>query len=360
MDNWNDHREGDWDNPPGQKQDGPPEERYLGLTATQFNVAVLGVVAAVVLAVGLFFFGGAAAMQDLFTGDEKSSSESAAVVETVTPTATEVPSSPTPSPDATPTDASTPPTGDSDDGADDSGDSTDGTDESGDTVEQVLNTFDPFTMMGALGSSDSPSDITITGPTGASLTPSEQENESLKAILLQKDDLPSGFTSLGEMSYSIPIEDVTADMAISMFASGDLTSADFGPMVMSAALDGSGLASEFDDFDEMEGMTQADLDEAAAGMEEFGVTFADLEILDASGLGDAGMGMHMVMDFGGMFEAFGMPADDSIPDGIAYDMYIFLRGERVLMVMVMWPSDAAAGVDARALAEIMDARAAAQ
>ncbi len=337
---WNDPRGGGPYGPSGDKQNGPREERYLGLTATQFNLAVFAVVGVIVLVVGLFFFGGAGAVQDLFSGGDEASTESAAVVDSVTPTATAVPPTATP----TPTPAS------------DVGEPTDEGSEA--AVANVLDTFDPFTLMGALGSSGSVPDIEITGPGGAPAVPSDQADDSLKAILVREGDLPSDFQSFGDMSFSIPTEAGTADMVASMFARGDLYSGDFGSMVMSAVMAGSDVTGELGDFDGMEEMTQAQLDEAAAFMEEFGITLTDLTVLDASGLGDAGMGMHMVMDFSGMFEAFGLPDDGSMPGGIAWDMYVFVRGERMLMVMVMWPSDEA-GVDARALAEIMDARAAA-
>ena len=39
------------------------------------------------------------------------------------------------------------------------------------------------------------------------------------------------------------------------------------------------------------------------------------------------------------------------------DMYAFAAGDRVLVVMVMWPTDESPGVDARALAEVMESRA---
>ena len=40
-------------------------------------------------------------------------------------------------------------------------------------------------------------------------------------------------------------------------------------------------------------------------------------------------------------------------------MYMFLRGDRALMIMVMWPANQQPGVDGRALAETMDGKAAA-
>jgi hypothetical protein len=339
---WNDNRGGGLHRPPGHGQDEPAEERYCGLTATQFNVVVLSVVGAVAAAIALVFLGGAGAVGDFFGGGEDSSSESVAVVETVTPTATEAPPEATPVPTPEPA-----PTIDIDDSPDEGGEA---------PVEQVLNTFDPFSLMGALGASASPRDIDITGPGGAPSLSSDDVDESLKAVLLQESDLPPGLSSFSDMSFSVPTGSGTADMAANMFADGDLASGDFGRMVMSVAMAGSDIAAEFDDLDDLE-MTQAELDEAAVYMEEFGITLTDLRLLDASGLGDAGMGMHMAMDFSGMFEAFGLPPDDSMPGGIAWDMFVFLRGERVLMVMVMWPTDGVSGIDARALADIMDARA---
>lgn len=329
---------------PERKQDAPPpEQTYFGLTATQFNVAVFAVIGAIALVVGLFLFGGAGAVQDMFGGDDDASPRSVAVVRTVVPTVTAAPSTPIPSPTSAPT-----PAGDVDRGTG-QGD--------GGAVGQVLNTFDPLTLMGALGSSSSVPDVDITGPGGATSVPTDQADDALKMIPLREGDLPTDFQSFGEMSFSVPTENGTADMVASMFATSDLNSNDFGNMVMSAVIVGPDIASEFGDIDEMGEITQADLNEAAAAMEEFGVALTELEILDASGLGDAGMGIHMVMDFSGMFEALGAPPDESMPDGIAWDMYVFVRGERALMVMVMWPSDEAARVDALALAEIMDARA---
>ena len=71
------------------------------------------------------------------------------------------------------------------------------------------------------------------------------------------------------------------------------------------------------------------------------------------------MGMHMTMDLGALLSAFGAPNDGSNPvaSGIAIDMYLFVRGDHLLMTMVMWAADKAPGVDGRALAEVMDSKA---
>jgi hypothetical protein len=64
------------------------------------------------------------------------------------------------------------------------------------------------------------------------------------------------------------------------------------------------------------------------------------------------------MFFGGLFEALAAPETDYLfIDGIAMDMYMFVRGEHALMLMVMLPAGESRAVDARDLAEIMDAKA---
>jgi hypothetical protein len=81
----------------------------------------------------------------------------------------------------------------------------------------------------------------------------------------------------------------------------------------------------------------------------------------------------MEIDLGAFFEAlvagfgeeFGdVEADLSqeeipIPEGIGMDIFMFVRGDRMLMLMVMWPLGENPGVDARELADAMDDRAAA-
>ena len=94
--------------------------------------------------------------------------------------------------------------------------------------------------------------------------------------------------------------------------------------------------------------------------DQIGIAFSNLHELDASGLGDNGFGMHMEMDFAGLLEAFAVPEEENPFDaGIAMDMYMFLRGERVLMTMAMRPADQQPGADGRSLAETMDGKAAA-
>ena len=182
---------------------------------------------------------------------------------------------------------------------------------------------------------------------------------SLQVALLTGDDLPGDFLSLGDFAYNVPSEYGELQMAASMFTSGDVASEELGATVMSAvvaippgALDDLGDPSHWLNADE------ADLADVQAALGESGLGLTDLRLLDASGLGDGGVGMHMTLDFGALFGALGAPDEaNPIAAGLSMDMYMFLRGDRMLMTIVMWPAGSPSGVDGHALAEIMDGRA---
>ena len=209
----------------------------------------------------------------------------------------------------------------------------------------LFSTLNPFQLLSAAGGQPASTDV----------------DPSLKAALLDESDLPSGFAGFGDFSYSVPSEFGDIGMVASMFASGDLASQELGTMVMSAVLAVPPDArDQFGDFDELQDLSAADLQQIEAVAGQIGVAFSNLHELDASGLGDKGFGMHMEMDFAGLLGAFGAPEGETPFDaGIAFDMYLFLRGERVLMAVVMWAADQQPGVDGRALAEAMDGKAAA-
>lgn len=317
MGRWNGPYHGSGGNPDEEQ----PEERYLGLTANQLNLGFFVLIGAVALAVFLIAFNGAGAIGDLFGGDSERSQQ-AAVVGTATPGAGDR--------DAAP--AGAPSEGDGQGGAD--------------TVSAVFDTFNPFSLLGAVGG-DAPA---------TDAAPSQAADGSLEAALLDEGDLPAGFQFFGEFSFSMPTDSGTGEMVANMFASGDLASGDLGAMVMSAALEGPPDA--LGDFSDMGGISDEELDEMAAVFDQLGMSVDDFRLLDASGLGDGGMGMHMVMDFGGLLDSFGSLGEEPPFSAIAWDMYIFARGDRMYMLMVMWPADGSAGVDSRGLAEVMDAKAA--
>jgi hypothetical protein len=296
------------------------EPRYLGLSPAHFNVAFFAVLGVIALAAFLFL-GGAGAIGDLVDGDEPAKSS----VSTPRDSST------------TDDDTSVPPL----DG------STGGT-SGGSTVANVLGTIDPLSMVGALTSGQAP---TLGDPIAAS-----EGDGSLKDALLREGDLPAGFQPAGEMTFSMPVEGTTANMAMNMFATGDIESGDFGAMAMSAAIEGEGLAD------------MADFDSAALGDAELaemqealgGLGIGDVGLLDATGLGEGGFGMHVEMDLSELLAGFGDLAEisgEDVPTAFAFDMYMWVEGDRMYMVMVMWTPDSGAGVDGRALADVVDGRA---
>jgi hypothetical protein len=208
----------------------------------------------------------------------------------------------------------------------------------------LLNTLNPLELLGS---------ATSGRPSFGAVDP------DLSGPLLTADDLPSDYLSLGDFTFSMPSEYGDLEMAASMFSTSGPSSDEFGPIVMSAVVAVPPAAlEEFGDLDQLGEATQADLDELRDVFDELGGAVTDLRLLDASDLGDGGMGMHLVLDLGAFLGAFGAPEEGNpFEGGIAMEMYMFVRGDRMLMTMVMWPADMSSGVDGRDLAEVMDARA---
>lgn len=200
---------------------------------------------------------------------------------------------------------------------------------------------------------------------------SGEADPSLKEALLTLEDLPPGYSDMqpGGMSYSFETDQGGMSMAASMFTKGEAVDEFPESMVMSAVVVASGdLLDEsmgqlerYSDSAELE----REIRDALGGGEAMpGIDFKDLRVLDASDLGDGGVGLHMVMtmDLEQFAEEFGAsmpPEADFLKEGLAFDMYVFARGDHMLMVMSMWPGGGSAPVDARALAELMDGRTAA-
>lgn len=227
------------------------------------------------------------------------------------------------------------------DAVDDISDSTTDDDGSGDNV--FLSDLSPFELLGSLGGQPSVGGV----------------DASLEEALLDSDDLLSDFQSLGEFGATMPTEFGDIAMAANIFTTGDPASedlADMGTMVMSGAFALPPDAVE--DFQrEAREVSEADLEELEAMAGDL-AGLAQLEVLDASGLGDTGFGMGVTMDFAGLFGAFGAPADATEDAAIAMDAFVFLRDDRAYMVMVMWLDSASPEADARELAERIDQKAA--
>lgn len=183
---------------------------------------------------------------------------------------------------------------------------------------------------------------------------------TLKGALIRAEDLPPGFTSLGtgDFSFAFDTPEGRIEMAESMFFQGDVMAGEMGTVVMSAAMIPPGDMDEFyRGVDEMEGqeLTPEDLSEllGEGGMQ--GMELKEFRVFTVPGLGDKGFGMQMVIDMSGFASAFGSGLE-MYDAGLAFDMLMFAKGERMYMLMVMWPADDASGVDAQAVAEIMEGR----
>ncbi|MEX2158101.1 MAG: hypothetical protein WEB04_01725 [Dehalococcoidia bacterium] len=177
---------------------------------------------------------------------------------------------------------------------------------------------------------------------------------ALAGLLLGESDLPEAFASYGDFSFSAG----GGSMAARMFATGDPNSDDPGTIVMSMVVEVPP--------DEIDQLTEA-LDASSLENDIFGDgTFGDFEVVDASDLGDQAVGVHLEIDLGAFIgalsEAFGEEGEDvareELPfeSGIALDMYMFVRGDKMLMVSTVWPSDQSARADAHSLAALLSAR----
>ena len=214
--------------------------------------------------------------------------------------------------------------------------------------------FQPLSLMGG----------PIFGASGGGLdmqAGSQNVNPELKAVLLTAEDLPPGYNGLGgDIGYSMDMPEGSVSMAARMFAEGDVMSGEPGSIVMSAVM--AMPASALDEFDASIAKVE-NMDLSPEGIEKMvgesgvqGIEFKEFQLIEDPGLGEAGVGMHMVMDMSGA--AGGLGAEmGAYENGIAMDVYMFTRGERVLMLMVMWPAGEQPNVDGLALARIMDERA---
>lgn len=206
---------------------------------------------------------------------------------------------------------------------------------SDDVSRAVLDTVNPFDLLSGLGN--------------ASFGEADPE---LQAALLEPGDLPDDFLPLGDFSFSSPSEFGDIDLVANMFMSGDIVSGSFDAMVMSfvMSLPPEALEEFGGDFSALSGFDseiEDDFDDIAG---ESGVPISKVRLLDASGLGEGGFGMHMEMGSGDLLGGLGGVAGSPFAEGLAMDMYAFGEGDRMMMLLVMWPAGQSSGVDARDLA----------
>ena len=182
------------------------------------------------------------------------------------------------------------------------------------------------------------------------------------ATLLEQSDLPAAFRFSEEFGIS---DDLGRGMATRIFSTSDLESEDPGTIVISIAV--ALGPEELAEIDDLIGELERSYDEVEGS---FG--FDGFELLDASGLGNGGFGMRFELDFSAMFDALAedfalddadfeaeMEAEMALIAGIGMEAYFFFSDTQVLATMVMWTLERESSVDTLALAQIMDAKAAA-
>jgi hypothetical protein len=219
----------------------------------------------------------------------------------------------------------------------------------GGVLEEV---FQPLSMMGG----------PLFGASGSGMEGGSQNvDPELKAALLTADDLPSGYSSLaGDIGYSMDMPEGSVAMAARMFAESGVMSGESGSIVMSAVIAMPAVAlEEFDaSLAELENMdlSPEGIQKMVSESGMMGIEFKEFNVIKDPGLGESGVGLHMVMDMSGAAGGLGGEMG-AYEEGIAMDVYMFKSGERMLMVMVMWPAGEQTNADALALAEVMDGRA---
>jgi hypothetical protein len=205
---------------------------------------------------------------------------------------------------------------------------------------------------------------------GGDLPGLQEGDPALLQYVLRSGDVPPGYASMGESTFRAPDGISTggsADMAMSMFASGDPASGDIaaGAFLMS-------MAMQFEDLTDLEAMfdagnlSEADLQQAFEAGGSLGLEVTEFELLNTSGLGDNAVGLTVTIDMGALFEGLEEAFGEGAPPGVDLDalsritmkMYMFGRGDRAGAVMHMGFGAALAGydVDLLALARTVDGR----
>jgi hypothetical protein len=190
----------------------------------------------------------------------------------------------------------------------------------------------------------------------------EAADPELASMLIAETDLPTTFASVGgDVGFRMTMPQGETKMAMRTFSEGDPNASEMTPTIVSAAM--AMPPAALDEFDsqlaELDKMSTQDIQEAMGGASMMGIEFKELSV-DRISLGDGGMSMHMVMDLSGLLEGLGDLAQEGtegFPTSLSFDMYVFKKGDVVLMAMTMLPPDQASPVDVESLAKIMESRA---
>lgn len=189
--------------------------------------------------------------------------------------------------------------------------------------------FQPLSLMGGplFGASGGGDGLGMEGTT-------QEVAPELKAVLLTAEDLPPGYNGLGgDIGYSMDMPEGSVSMAARMFFEGDVMSGEPGSIVMSAVM--AMPASALDEFDASIAKLE-NMDLSPEGIEKMmgesgmqGMKFKELRLIKDPGLGEAGVGMSMVMDMSGTLGGLGAEMG-AYENGIAMDVYMFTDRKSVV------------------------------
>lgn len=178
----------------------------------------------------------------------------------------------------------------------------------------------------------------------------------LAALLVKPEDLPEEFVQVGEYGTSASTEFGTVTAAFNMFSARsvktDASTSVVYSMVVTVPPGARSMTAGIAD-----GMEPHELAEIREGLELMAIRVKDLRLLDLSGVGDGGYGIRIECDYAGFLEGLGAESQGPTTT-LVMDSYTFLRGDRLFRLIVIEDAASSTTVEARALVEIMDARAA--
>ncbi len=196
----------------------------------------------------------------------------------------------------------------------------------------------PFGLAGALQPLGDPANLSLT------------QGGPLEELILSSDDVPSGYQEMFAGSSSFDVEPTLGGtspgevtMATSMFA-------DEGEqhIIMSLVMQAEEEAVLREVLAEIRGFDFAEMGETLSAFELFGIEMTNVRLVDASGLGEGGVGFGYTMDFSALMEDLGEgfggePLDEEALEFSAMDMEIvmFMDGSLAGVVVTFALDDAA-------------------